>query len=335
MSLSPIRKIIVFAALSIPLALTHSIASEKTAEQLASEGAAAFQAGQFSKSAEAYNTALALADISDLERGQYLAAKANALLELGWRTRQDVPLREAIDTFNKALEYQNAKDTPEDWGQTNSRLGDVYRSLAYGMYNNNMPEEGAKLYNQAIESFENALTVIKKGEHPSDWGQSQRALGQVYANSDTYLALSGKQSNATRLTKAISAFEAAMEIYTKEADPISWAGLQFQLGDVYATLHQRQSGQLWLSKSVDAHKKVLEVLKEADNPSVWAQVQYFIGNGLVQLGATQKDRQMLEDSIVASRLANESQYFKNIFPEFYERNLTNIKVAEGLLEKME
>jgi tetratricopeptide (TPR) repeat protein len=196
-----------------------------------------------------------------------------------------------------------------------------------------MPEEGEDLYNQAIASLTAALTVLDKDTSPQKWGVAQRALGQVNANSDTYLAIAGKTSNATRLTQSIKAFNAALEIYTKEADPISWAGLNFQLGDIYTTLHQRQGGIVWLEKSIVSHKKVLEVLKREDNPSVWAQVQYFLGNGLVELGAAGRNKELLRESIVASLLATESDYFKTIFPEFYDQNLRNIGIAEGLIKK--
>lgn len=297
------------------------------------DGASAMQSGKFQDSIDIYTKALVASDLSDQNKGKLLAAKANTMLEQGWATRQDKPLKDAIDTFNMALEFQNPETTPLAWADSNTKLADVYRSLAFGMYNNDMAEEGEKLYNQAIASLTAALIVLDKETSPQEWGEAQRALGQVNANSDTSLAITGKTSSATRLTESIKAFNAALEIYTKEADPVSWAGLNFQLGDIYTTLHQRQGGTVWLEKSITSHKKVLEVLKKEDNPSVWAQVQYFLGNGLVELGAAGKDKDLLKEAIVASRLATESDYFKTIFPEFYDRNLSNIGIAEGLIKK--
>lgn len=330
------KKLLFSTVLSVALAggaVTTAFSADSPVMELAKNGEMALKAGEFIQSIDLYSQALATPDLSDEDKGKLLAAKAEALLELGWQTRQDKPLTDAIDTYNMALDLLSAEKSPVIWAKSHSKLGDVYRSLAYGMYNQNKVDEGAKLYNQAIASFAEALTVLNKEQTPQLWAEAQRALGQVNANSDTYLEISGKASNAARLTESINAFNAALEIYTKDVDPISWAGLQFQLGDIYTTLHQRQGGSVWLGKSIQSHRKVLEVLSEKDNPSVWAQVQYFLGNGLVELGAVNKDKDMLAEAIVASKLATESNYFENIFPEFYERNLNNIKVAESLILK--
>jgi hypothetical protein len=56
---------------------------------------------------------------------------------------------------------------------------------------------------------------------------------------------------------------------------------------------------------------------------------------LVELGSTFKDKAMLEEAIVASEFATQSDYFENIFPEFYERNQNNIKVAKSLITKLD
>lgn len=324
----PILAVVFSVLLSTPV-----MASDEAALKLADDAMAALKQGQIEQTTKLFNEALAHAKLSAPVKGQILSAKANALLEIAWATRQDKPLLQAIETYKTAIDILDAKTSPLVWADSNSKLGDAYRSLAFGKYNQNKPEEGAKLYNDAIDAFKNALTVFNKDENPIKWATAQRALGQVNANSDTYLAIEGKALNAARLTEAANAFKAAKEVFTKEADPVNWAGLQFQLGDIYATLHQRQGGTLWLEKSVLAHKNVLEVLSEKDNPSVWAQVQYFIGNGLVELGAAVKSKAMLEDAVTASKLATQSDYFKNIFPEFYERNQINIQVAESLILK--
>ena len=325
----------IFAVSLSALLTSAAFANDEAALKLVDDAFAALKQGQIEQSTKLFDDALEQDDLTDPVKGEVLSKKANALLEIAWATRQDKPLLEAIETYKTAIEILDAETSPMIWADSNSKLGDAYRSLAYGRYNQNKPEEGAQLYNDAIVAFKNALEVFNKEDNPAEWATAQRALGQVNANSDTYNAIEGKALNAARLTEAANAFKAAMEVFTQDADPVSWAGLQFQLGDIYSTLHQRQGGTLWLEKSVLAHKNVLEVLKEEDNPSVWAQVQYFIGNGLVELGAAVKNKEMLQDAITASKAATESDYFKNIFPEFYERNQINIQVAENLIKKYE
>lgn len=335
MSLRSNFKTPILAAVFSALLSTSAMASDEAALKLADDAMAALKQGQIEQTTKLYDEALVQANLSTPVRGQILSAKANALLEIAWATRQDTPLLEAIDTFELAVKVLDAKTSPTVWAQSNSRLGEAYRSLAYGKYNQNKPEEGAKLYNNAIVAYTKAIEVLNQDDNPNEWATAQRALGQVYANSDTYLSISGNVSNATRLTEAEDAFQAAMNVYTKDADPVSWAGLQFQLGDIYTTLHQRQGGTFWLEKSIKSHKSVLEVITKDNNPNVWAQVQYFIGNGLVELGSTFKDKAMLKEAIVASESATQSDYFENIFPEFYERNQNNIKVAKSLITKLD
>ncbi|MBO6918515.1 MAG: hypothetical protein JJ858_08800 [Rhizobiaceae bacterium] len=335
MSLVAHLKKSIFAVSFSALLTSASFANDEAALKLVDDAFAALKQGQIEQSTKLFDDALAQEGLTDPVKGEVLSKKANALLEIAWATRQDKPLLEAIETYKTAIEILDAETSPMIWADSNSKLGDAYRSLAYGRYNQNKPEEGAQLYNDAIVAFKNALEVFNKEDYPAEWATAQRALGQVNANSDTYNAIEGKALNAARLTEAANAFKAAMEVFTQDTDPVSWAGLQFQLGDIYSTLHQRQGGTLWLEKSVLAHKNVLEVLKEEDNPSVWAQVQYFIGNGLVELGAAVKNKEMLQDAITASKAATESDYFKNIFPEFYERNQINIQVAENLIKKYE
>lgn len=328
---SPFKKISLIAAVA-GLLSSSAFASDDTAQKIAGDAMTALKGGQFEQSVELYDKALAESEISDVVEGTVLSGKANALLELGWETRQEKPLNDAITTFEMALELLTKQTAPIEWARANAKLGDVYRSLGYGMYNKNEPKTGARLYAKSISSFQSALTVLNREDNIEEWAVAQRALGQALTNSDTFLEIAGTPSNASNLSKAVSAFNAASEFYTKDAAPSDWAGLQFQLGDIYTTLHQRQGG-IWLPKAVVAHKRVLEVLTEDINPSVWAQVHYFIGNSLVELGAEDKNSEMLLESIAASRTALESDYFKQIFPEFYERNLNNIQVAESLIKK--
>lgn len=321
-------------AITAALISSSAFASDDSAQKIAGDAMAALKGGQFEQSVELYDKALAESEISDVVKGQVLSAKASALLELGWASRQEKPLNDAIATFDMALQLLTKENAPLEWARAKAKLGDVYRSLGYGMYNKDEQKKGAELYADAILAFQNALTVLNKDENIEEWAVAQRALGQALTNSDTFLTIAGTASNATSLSKAVTAFNAATEFYTKEAAPSDWAGLQFQLGDIYTTLHQKQGG-VWLPKAVEAHNRVLEVLTEDINPSVWAQVHYFIGNSLAELGAANKDSEMLLKSIDASQIALESDYFKQIFPEFYDRNLNNIQIAEALITKYE
>ena len=252
-SVSSLRKFALITAVAAFMS-SFAFASDDSAQKIAGDAMAALKTGQYKQSVALDDNALAESEISDVVQGQILSAKANALLELGWASRQEKPLDDAIATFNKALELLTRERTPLEWARANAKLGDVYRSLGYGMYNKNEQKTGAQLYAKSISAFQNALTVLNREEHTQEWAVAQRALGQALTNSDTFLAIAGTPSNASSLSKSVAAFNAASQFYTKQTAPSDWAGLQFQLGDIYTTLHQRQGG-VWLPKAVAAHRR--------------------------------------------------------------------------------
>jgi tetratricopeptide (TPR) repeat protein len=87
---------------------------------------------------------------------------------------------------------------------TQNNLGVTYSDLPTG--------DPAANLQQAIRSYEAALTVWTEEAFPADWAMTQNNLGNAYQNLPT-------GDRAANLQQAIACYEAALRVYTEEAFP--------------------------------------------------------------------------------------------------------------------
>ena len=103
--------------------------------------------------------------------------------------------------------------------------------------------------NRAISILQGTLQRIPAGT-PA-WAATQNNLGLAYTNLPT-------GNRGQNLTQAITAFEAALTVYTKESDPVNWAATQNNLGTAYYLLPTGDRGQN-LTKAIMAYEAALTV----------------------------------------------------------------------------
>ena len=60
------------------------------------------------------------------------------------------------------------------------------------------------------------------------------------------------------LTKAVAAFRAALEEWTRDRAPSDWARAQYNLGNVLARLGERENGTAHLTEAVAAYQAALQ-----------------------------------------------------------------------------
>ncbi len=91
---------------------------------------------------------------------------------------------------------------------------------------------------------------------------------------------------AANLQKAISAFVAALRVFTEKDFPTQWAQTQDNLGNAYAHLltGDRTAN---LQKAIAAYDAALGVYTEKDFPIDWARIQYTLG--LSYVGIADRD----------------------------------------------
>jgi tetratricopeptide (TPR) repeat protein len=121
---------------------------------------------------------------------------------------------------------------------------------------------------EAIELYEKAAKVYE-GADQQKWALSQNNLGSAYRDLAT-----GDQ--AANLQKAISAFQAALVVYTEKGFPVAWARTQNNLSSAYWALPTGDRAAN-LQKAISGYEAALGVYTEKDFPVDWARTQNGLG----------------------------------------------------------
>ena len=124
------------------------------------------------------------------------------------------------------------------------------------------------------------------------FGQSLSALGEREGETDT-------------LERAINAYRAALDVYTRERWPLRWAEVQAHLGIALKSLGVRESGIMRLEQAANANLRALEVFTREQRPLEWAAVQGNLGIVFQRLGHRESGTRRLELAVEAARTALE------------------------------
>ena len=137
---------------------------------------------------------------------------------------------------------------------------------------------------------------------------SQRNLGLVLeAQGERASGEEGKRL----LGEAVTAYRAALEVYTREQLPRLWAVAQSNLGSVLSDQGKRangEDGQRLLGEAVTAYRAALEVYTREQLPQEWAMTQNNLGTALRNQGkraSGEEAPRLLADAVTAFRAALE------------------------------
>jgi tetratricopeptide (TPR) repeat protein len=111
---------------------------------------------------------------------------------------------------------------------------------------------------------------------PLAWAASQHNLGNT-------LRLLGEHGDEGALWRAVTACEAALEVYTREHNPFDWAMTQRNLGNALQERGKRGDNEA-LQQAVAACKAALEELTRERHPLARAAAQNDLGNALQEMG---------------------------------------------------
>jgi tetratricopeptide (TPR) repeat protein len=109
--------------------------------------------------------------------------------------------------------------------------------------------------------------------------------------------------NAERLQAARTAFEGALNVWTRKTSPGEWAGMHLNLGAVNALLGHAQSSAERLRVAADAYEAALELFSRDSAPAEWAAAQNGLGGALLNLAILEHDPQVLVKSVDALQAA--------------------------------
>jgi tetratricopeptide (TPR) repeat protein len=104
-----------------------------------------------------------------------------------------------------------------------------------------------------------------------------RQIWAALKNSEAIsLSILGERGDAAALARSVTAYEAALAVYTRDAAPMDWAMTQNNLANALLTLGQR-GDEAALSRSVTAYEAALEVRTREATPMDWAMTRGNMG----------------------------------------------------------
>ena len=107
-----------------------------------------------------------------------------------------------------------------------------------------------------------------------DWAATERNLGGVYA-----ARIRGER--ADNLEQAIAGYAAALEIYTRESNPMLWAQTQGELAAVYVNRIRGDRSEN-VEQALAHYDDTLTVLTAETLPGDWATTQVNLGNAYLE-----------------------------------------------------
>jgi tetratricopeptide (TPR) repeat protein len=151
---------------------------------------------------------------------------------------------------------------------------------------------------EAISIYSELLTThYARARAPLNWARTQDRLGIVL------VTLGERESETTRLEKAVAAHRAALEERTRKRVPLDWANTQTNLGAALRSLGERESGTARLKEAVTAYQSALEELTRERVPLDWALAQTNLGTALRLLGERESETARLKEAVAVFRLA--------------------------------
>ncbi|MBI3898435.1 MAG: tetratricopeptide repeat protein [Gammaproteobacteria bacterium] len=183
-------------------------------------------------------------------------------------------------------------------------------------------------YRDAVDHFRSASALVPDG-FPDRLGEY--LLQQAYS-----LVLYGdRQVGNDALTQAISVFQQALELLSRERVPVQWAMIQNDLGNVLCTLGERERDTANLEAAVTVYRLALQVYTREHVPLDWAMTQNNLGNALKTLGQRERDTANLEAAVAAYRLALEERTRERVPLAWAmtQNNLGNALMALGQRER--
>lgn len=169
-------------------------------------------------------------------------------------------------------------------------------------------EEGIKLLTQAASLEQTAINRYSQAATPQEWARAYSNLGTLL-QAQAELAAAGATADSLYL-QAISAYNAALAVYTRAALPQEWARIQNNMGVVLSKLGA-------IEEAIATFRTALEIFTQQEHPQDWALTQYNLGNMLQFQASERKEAEavpLFQQSIVAYKLALEV-YTQQQYPE--------------------
>ena len=146
---------------------------------------------------------------------------------------------------------------------------------------------------QAIQSYQLALTKLIAEEAPHTYSMIQNNLGAAYGD------LARHKDPAENLEQSIRAYEEALRYRHAESEPLKYASTQNNLGTACWNLAQHQSPVPNLRAAIAAYAEALSYYNTHTEPLNWAMIQNNLGTAYWNLAQYEQPETWLQLATVA------------------------------------
>ncbi|MUG94181.1 tetratricopeptide repeat protein [Scytonema sp. UIC 10036] len=131
-------------------------------------------------------------------------------------------------------------------------------------------------------------------------------------------------NRAINLEIAITGYEVALSVFTRNTDSVSWALIQNNLGSAYSERLKGDKAEN-LENAIAAYRLALDVRTREDFPEQWARTQYYLGIAYYNLLKDNRS-QNLQQAIAAYESAL-NVYTRKQFPDEWAETQNNLASA--------
>jgi tetratricopeptide (TPR) repeat protein len=146
-------------------------------------------------------------------------------------------------------------------------------------------ESGTQHLAEAVQIFNEVLTVRTREAMPYEWAITQEALGECLS------ALAELEPGRGYEAQAVAAEKSALEVLTLQADPAAWARARAALGIALSSLGREDNAPEKLQEAISALR--LGATKELRTlaPIAWSEEQAALAVALLTLGYSESNEE--------------------------------------------
>lgn len=136
----------------------------------------------------------------------------------------------------------------------------------------------------AIRLLDRLLSELPRKAAPKDWAAAQNSLAIACGS---FGERTEGPPGAEFLSRAVTAFKAALQVSTRADHPVNWATTMQNLAITQQRQGERTAGQAGaalLARAVTAHEAALRVFTRADYPVHWATTKQNLAGALLRQG---------------------------------------------------
>jgi tetratricopeptide (TPR) repeat protein len=134
---------------------------------------------------------------------------------------------------------------------------------------------------------------------PQVWAAAENNLGNALSE------LGAQEADTKLLEQAVTAYHAAMEVWTPRDNPIDWATAENNLSDSLRLLGEQEHDSRRLEEAVTAARSALKAWTRERSPVDWAAAQNSLGNAMSSLAEQDLNIGNLEVAVAGYRAALE------------------------------